>query len=77
MDIVVEGRALRHWNYRELRRRHALAVLDALLRNQGRSARGATHVIRALGVMTENAITDEVANLNAFKRFGCVATARA
>lgn len=67
LGIAVEGRPLQDWSYVDLRRRHGLAVLDALLTRQGRSARGATHIVRALGVMTEDAITDEIAEVNAFK----------
>lgn len=66
-NIEVEGRLLREWPLRELRRRHVLAVLDALLREQRRSARGATHVVRALGLMAEDAITDEVVDVNPFR----------
>src|SRR4051812_13631591 len=37
LDVGVEGRLLRDWPLRELRRRHILAILDALLREQSRS----------------------------------------
>lgn len=67
LDLKVEGRHLRDWPYDELRRRHAHALLDRLLRDQGRSALGATHIIRALSAMTEDAITDEVAEVNPFR----------
>jgi integrase len=67
LEIEVEGRLLREWPLRSLRRRHVLVVLDALLREQGRSARGAMHIVRALGLMTEDAITDEVVDVNPFR----------
>ena len=67
LDIEVEGRLLRDWPLRELRRRHVLVVLDVLLREQRRSARGAMHIVRALGLMAEDAITDEVVDVNPFR----------
>lgn len=67
LEIEVEGRLLRDWPLRDLRRRHVLVILDALLRDQRRSARGAMHVVRALGLMTEDAITDEVVDVNPFR----------
>lgn len=63
----LDGVPLREWAYTNLRRRHALALIDVLLTEQGRSALGATHIIRALSVMTEDEITDEVAEVNPFK----------
>jgi integrase len=67
LDLKVEGRRLRDWPYDELRRRHAHALLDRLLCDQARSALGATHILRALSAMTEDAITDEVAEVNPFR----------
>jgi integrase len=67
LDIELDGVPLREWGYADSRRRHALALIDVLLTDQGRSALGATHIIRALSVMTEDAITDEVAEVNPFK----------
>jgi integrase len=67
LDIELDGVPLREWAYTNLRRRHALALIDVLLTEQGRSALGATHIIRALSVMTEDATTDEVAEVNPFK----------
>jgi integrase len=67
LDIELDGVPLREWTYADLRRRHALALIDVLLTDHGRSALGATHIIRALSVMTEDAITDEVAEVNPFK----------
>jgi len=67
LGVDIDGVPLREWTFIDLRRRHALALIDKLLADQGRSALGATHIIRALSVMTEDAITDEVAEVNAFK----------
>lgn len=52
---------------RELRRRHALALVDYMLRVQGRATTGVVGILRSLSAMAEDAITDEVADLNPFK----------
>ena len=52
---------------RDLRRRHALAMVDHMLRVQGRATTGVVGIVRSLSAMTEDAITDEVADLNPFK----------
>lgn len=67
LNVPVEGRKLRDWPYVELRRRHAQQLVAVLLVDQGRSALGATHILRALSAMTEDAITDEIADVNPFK----------
>jgi len=66
-EVEVEGIALKDWPVRELRRRHALALVDHMLRTQGRATTGAVGIIRSLSAMTEDAITDEVMDLNPFK----------
>lgn len=66
-DVEVEGMALKDWPLRELRRRHALALVDHMLRNDGRATTGAVGILRSLSAMTEDAITDEVCDLNPFK----------
>jgi integrase len=66
-DVEIEGIALKDWPLRELRRRHALALVDHMLRTEGRATTGAVAILRALSAMTEDAITDEVCDLNAFK----------
>ena len=70
LDLDLDGRPLRDWPYGELRRRHAVAIVDHLLREQRRSARGATHIIRALSAMTSDAVDDEVCETNVFLRLG-------
>jgi hypothetical protein len=67
LDIDVEGIPFKNWPMRELRRRHALAVVDHLLRVQGRATTGVVGILRSLSAMAEDAITDEVADLNPFK----------
>jgi integrase len=66
-DVEVEGIPLKDWPMRELRRRHALALVDAMLRDQGRATTGAVGILRSLSAMAEDAITDEVCDLNPFK----------
>ncbi len=66
-DVEVEGIALRDWPLRELRRRHTLALVDHMLTNEGRATTGAVGILRALSAMAEDAITDEVCDLNPFK----------
>lgn len=67
LDVDVEGIALKDWSLRELRRRHALALVDHMLRVQGRATTGVVGILRSLSAMAEDAITDEVADLNPFK----------
>jgi integrase len=67
LDVEIEGIALRDWPMRELRRRHALALVDHMLRVQSRAPTGAVGILRSLSAMAEDAITDEVCDLNPFK----------
>jgi hypothetical protein len=67
LEVEVEGIALKDWPMRELRRRHALVLVDHMLREQGRATTGAVGILRALSAMAEDAITDEVTDLNPFK----------
>ena len=66
-SVEVEGIALKDWPMHELRRRHALALVDHMLRVQGRATTGVVGILRSLSAMAEDAITDEVADLNPFK----------
>jgi integrase len=63
----LEGRALAAWPLRDLRRRHALELVDHMLRVQGRASTGAQNILRSLSAMTEDAITDECCEVNPFK----------
>lgn len=67
LEVEVEGIPLKQWPMRELRRRHALALVDHMLRVQGRATTGVVGILRSLSAMAEDAITDEVADLNPFK----------
>jgi hypothetical protein len=65
--VKVEGIPLKDCPLRELRRRHTLALVDHMLRIEGRATTGAVGILRALSAMAEDAITDEVCDLNPFK----------
>ncbi len=67
VDVEVEGIPLKDWPLRELRRRHALVLVDHMLRTEGRATTGAVGILRALSAMAEDAITDEICDLNPFK----------
>lgn len=67
LDVEIQGRPVREWPIHELRRRHVLALIDAMLRDQGRAPSGAANILRALSAMQEDAITDELAEINPFK----------
>ncbi|HEY0392784.1 MAG TPA: hypothetical protein VGC63_13860 [Solirubrobacterales bacterium] len=67
LEVEVEGIPLKQWPMRELRRRHALALVDHILRVQDRATTGVVGILRSLSAMAEDAITDEVADLNPFK----------
>jgi integrase len=66
-EVEIDGIPLRDWPMRELRRRHALALVDHMLRVQGRATTGVVGILRSLSAMAEDAITDEVCDLNPFK----------
>jgi integrase len=66
-DVEIEGIPLKDWPLRELRRRHTLALVDHMLRTEGRATTGAVGILRALSAMAEDAITDEVCDINPFK----------
>ncbi len=64
LDVEIEGMRLRDWPYRDLRRRHAVDLVDHMLRHEGRAHTGAQNILRSLSAMSENAITDEIAEVN-------------
>jgi integrase len=64
LDLELDGRKLRDWPFRDLRRRHALELVGHMLTAQGRATTGAQNVLRALSAMAEDAITDELAEVN-------------
>jgi integrase len=67
LPVEVESRPLADWPLSDLRRRHALALVDHMLREQGRATTGATNILRSLSAMAEDAITDELCDVNPFK----------
>lgn len=67
-DVEIDGQPFRDWRFADLRRRHAHDLIDHLLREQGRAAKGATGILRVLSAMAEDAITDEITEVNAFRR---------
>lgn len=67
LDVKIEGLKLRDWPFRDLKRRHALDIIDHLLRVQHRSPQGAINILRALSTLAEDAITDEIADVNPFR----------
>jgi hypothetical protein len=66
LDVEIDGLPLCDWEFDELRRRHALALVDHMLRVQGRAARGVRGIISAYSAMAEDAIGDDVAIHNPF-----------
>jgi integrase len=64
LGVEVDGRRLRDWPFRDLKRRHALALVAHMLGDQGRATSGAQNILRTLSAMAEDAITDEVADVN-------------
>jgi integrase len=64
LDVELDGRTLRDWPFRDLRRRHALELVAYMLTEQGRATTGAQNMLRALSAMAEDAITDEIAEVN-------------
>lgn len=66
LDVEIDGLPLGEWEFDELRRRHALALVDHMLRVQGRAAQGVRGIISACSAMAEDAIGDDVATHNPF-----------
>lgn len=66
LGVEIDGLALGGWEFDELRRHHALDLLDYMLRVQGRAAQGARGVLSAYSAMAEDAIGDDAANHNPF-----------
>jgi hypothetical protein len=62
--VELDGRRLRDWPFRDLKRRHALWLIAHLFTVQGRATTGAQNILRTLSAMAEDALTDEVADVN-------------
>lgn len=67
LDVEVEGRVLREWCFDELRRRQVLELVDHMLREEGRAIGGVRGILASLSAMTEDAIGDDAAEVNAFR----------
>jgi integrase len=64
LDVRIEGLPLRGWDLRSLRRRHRDELVTRMLVDQGRAPGGARNILRALSAMFEDAITDELVEIN-------------
>lgn len=64
LQIPVYGQPLGEYPYRELRRHHMNEAIDHMLRVEGRAQKGAIGVRNTASAMTEDAITDQVAEVN-------------
>jgi integrase len=67
LEVEIDGRKLRDWPWPALKRKHALELVDHMLRQQGRAVGGAQNHLRTLSAMAEDAITDELLDVNPFK----------
>jgi integrase len=66
LGVEIEGRPLGDWEFDEIGRPQVLALLDHMLRVEGRAARGARGILSVFSTMAEDAIGDKVATQNAF-----------
>lgn len=64
LRLEVDGLELSEWDMRELRRRHRDQLVTRMLTDQGRSPGGVRNILRALSAMFEDAVTDELAEVN-------------
>jgi hypothetical protein len=48
LDVEIEGRRLRDWPFRKLKRRHALELVAHMLTVRGRATTGAQNILRTL-----------------------------
>ena len=67
LDLDVAGQPFRAWPIADLRRRHVHELVAGMLADQGRAPAGAAAILRTLSAMAEDAITDEVCEVNPFK----------
>ena len=67
LDVKLEGRAVRDYEMRNLRRRHGNELVGHMFKYQGRNAGGCHAILRALSAMFEDAITDEFCEINPWK----------
>jgi integrase len=67
VDVPIEGTMLGGWLLRELKRRHINQLAAHLLVEHGRAAEGARGILRVLSALIEDAIGDELADVNPVK----------
>jgi integrase len=67
LDVRIEGRELRYWTMREIRRRHAKDLVAHMLVVQERAPEGARNILRSLSAMAEDAIADDLAEVNPWR----------
>jgi len=67
LDVEIESRPLGEWQFDELRRRQVLELVDHMLQVEGRAAGGVRGIISSLSAMAEDAIGDDLAEVNAFQ----------
>ena len=68
LDVEVEGRRRCDWPFRDVKRRHALALVAHMLSDRGGATSGAQNILRTLSAMAGDAITDEVADVTSSAR---------
>lgn len=66
LNVELDGVQLRDWPITDIRRRQAIDLLDHMLRKQGRAAKGALNILRALSAMWTDALDDDRVDLNPF-----------
>lgn len=64
LPIEVDGRKVRDWPLSEVRRSHIGAIVDVLLREQGRAAKGAKGILLVFSALFSDAITDDLVEFN-------------
>jgi integrase len=64
LDLELEGIPFRAWDMRDLRRRHRDELAGLMLTRQHRAPGGVRDVLRTLSAMFEDAMTDEVCDMN-------------
>lgn len=65
--LRIEGIALEDWRFADLRRRHAFELVERMLVDQRRTHTGVQNIMRTLSAMAEDALSDEVIELNPWR----------
>lgn len=64
LEVDVEGQPFAAWPLADLKRKHIARLVDVMLRDHGRAASGTRAVVSVLSSMFEDAITDDVMEMN-------------